>query len=612
MDNLARNIVKGSSKYNRSYVLSNLKTALKEEPFSLQLREYIQSLENWIIHDELGEGNFRVFSLEAGLGKTYNTYKIICNYLKDNQKIRRKFLIVKPFKNDVEECIHIIGQKLEQRKLLGITSFNWTEWMNKKEQLKNFDVLVITHQRYKDLCLNEDTRKAFCKERHTLIIDEKINFPVYSFDEAKYYDILNAIPVALHPKLFEVCEPLRMLKEKYSQLNGSNNECYRCNPVIDTELLNNFKSAVTSNLSNLRKQDKLQDVVEFLPLLEILYSNECIYNNGRISSYNQLHKLWGLKNNIILDANGTIDHLYGLSDRFFVKDESRFLNHSSSTINWINCNSSKSFIQRNHKAFFGNICNLIKAKKKDGDKVLIIVHKAFEETLLQHLQQYGLYNVGVGDSYQDESIAINHFYNLIGKNTYSHFNQCWLLGTPNIPMESHVLHWQQYLQSKLDGYELTMYSDKIEYKFREQVFEKIRVGHIVGELYQSAKRIQRNNQPKAEIFIVTKSVDIIRGVTNEMKNILEGERIDLDIGSNKKNSERKPTHSDAFVRYLNCLSPGIYPKKEIREVLGIKQANFNRCLKDYRVQDMIADKLISVHHNKIEKHRTLGTFFESN
>ena len=44
----------------------------------------------------------------------------------------------------------------------------------------------------------------------------------------------------------------------------------------------------------------------------------CIYNGENIITFDRRYKLWGLKNNIILDASSNIDGVYQISDDYNV------------------------------------------------------------------------------------------------------------------------------------------------------------------------------------------------------------------------------------------------------------------------------------------------------
>jgi hypothetical protein len=67
---------------------------------------------------------------------------------------------------------------------LGIHSDNWSdEWKFNLNEIKDFPLLIITHKRYIDLCLDEELRQYFIEDRGTLIIDEKIEFPIYFFSK---------------------------------------------------------------------------------------------------------------------------------------------------------------------------------------------------------------------------------------------------------------------------------------------------------------------------------------------------------------------------------------------------------------------------------------------
>lgn len=173
-----------------------------------------------------------------------------------------------------------------------------------------------------------------------------------------------------------------------------------------------------------------------------------------------MHRLFCLANNIILDANGQIDHLYNVKNgniQFVLDKQSRIIDHSGSTITHITFNTSKTSINKklntetNENGYFEKMTNFIKRNFKLGKRYLIVLHKEFvlsdngdEGGFIRQLRKVGFTDIAVGDEYNDESISVNWYGNLIGKNTWREFDCCYLVGTPNSRFESHVIHLCQY------------------------------------------------------------------------------------------------------------------------------------------------------------------------
>lgn len=548
----------------------------------------LETLSDLIINNETGKKRFAVFNMEAGLGKSRHTNEVIRRYFNapsENRQGHRKLLIVKAFKRDVEQCVNDLNQGGLQGRVLGITSDNWTEWRNQTHRFERFDVLTITHQRYMDLCLYSYQRKMVSKGRHTLILDESINFPMYSFDERKYKHVQHIIQTwHLDDEYIEICRPLINMITDLKSRNGSNNHCFVCLPRIDMTKLAQFKNRIQVNSASLTDYNA---VLDFIECLALLYANECIYNNGTLSTVNPRHRLWGLKNNIILDAAGAINPLYHIGRNVRIVSQQNIINHEHSTMHWIKSNSSRTFINR-CPDYLAEISKLIIQSYMPGRKTLLIIQKCFVEKLQEALASEGITDVAFGNEYTDQSVVIEHFGNLIGSNKYLDFSQCWILGMPNRRMESYLLNWKQYTNRPLKGNKLSISSGR-RWGFRNPEFEKVRVGALINELYQCVRRVQRIAKPKADIFIITKSEEIINGVASQLLNIKQSEPVQLML----RTSNRELTLYEKMRNLILELEPGTYAKRDLRASIGVSTNHFSDVCKHELIRGLINTGMIS-------------------
>ena len=560
-------------------------------------KNLIQQLEFRILNDNTGEGKFGVVSIEAGVGKSIQTNRIIMDRILDFTETPHRYLIVKPFKKDVLDCQKYIS--IQPAKIsLGITNENWSEWKKNLDGLESFKVLIITQARYVDLCLDEELKSYFTTGRDTLIIDERVNFPIHTFSEQIYKKAINILPVPLHKSLVEICQPLFNELIRCHQMKNSNNKLIVCEPSIDIELLKNFVENVLANLTHIDFNER-ENVKGFLTSLEVLYSSKGLFNNGSISTFNRKYRLWGLRNNIILDANGSIDATYKTPKYISICLDKTIIDHSNSTLTWIDQKTSYSGIRESKSKYFAEIASLLTINIKPSDKALIVIQNEFENDLDRYLREFGFTSIGVADSYNGEKIAINHFGNLIGKNLYSDFSQCWILGTPNIPMHSHVIHWMQYNQSELLDDSVEMARGKKKYSFKEKVFEEIRITHTIGEIYQSLKRVQRNPIPHAKFFVANSDPDVIDGVARLLKNV-KRETVLLNINSdNNKKSDTTNNKDLAILSFFKTKDEGVYSKSELCNSAGIEKAHLSRYWKDAEILKLIEPEIISIGHKSI-------------
>jgi hypothetical protein len=591
-----------------------MKEPLSQEEFKEEYRKKADILKDFILNRESGEDTIYVFNHEAGFGKSRITdevlqQEVLNTNLTELPENDRRFLLVKKFKKDVLQSEETISSSGRFRgAVLGITAENWTDgakWRFRKEQLKQFKVLIITHSRYISMCTDEEERQALMEGRHTLIIDEKVEFPIYSFDERQYDKLQRYLPKPAPPLLYEITFPLfeeMGFQKSRTNKDGKvrfNNEILICSPKLKNKesLLSEMRNLVDKN-ANLKLNDR-SDAYKILKALENLYGRKCLFNGDKISSILEHHKFLTLKNNIILDANGEIDALYSiqLSDGFESKRQTKIIYHDNCEIQHLQFNTSKTSIVKLEEEYFSKIINLIKDEHKPDDKTLIVMQKRFVmddnkrvASFVNRLYKNGVHSVFVGsedeeNKYNNESYAVNWFGNLIGKNDWKDFNQCWIIGTPLLPMDTYILNMWQYT-GKINwkiGREVVKKEGVQQFKNKD--LEKIRKGHVVGEIYQAIKRIQRNHHPKAQFFIVNNDSDVFNKVVKHLPNVQVREPIDLDIKSAKNRARLESMRQGKENKTLSILdvvlgkSPGSYTKSLIEEEAGILKGKLSRYFK---------------------------------
>lgn len=253
------------------------------ERYGKKYLDKIEHLRKRIIEYETGENQLVVIPLEAGLGKSLQSDRIIGEYWASDNAQHRRFLLVKRFVEDVESSVERINQHCGRIVALGITSVNWNEYKNNLAQLLDFPVAVITHERYVRLSRNPIGRKYFTLDRHTLIIDEALNQSIVSFSEELFRRIQSMLPVTLHGSLLDACKNLFDEISTQKQMKYGNS-LGKCRPKFDKTAFNRFKRDVDANLHNVSPKDR-DEVVKFVDSLEFLYNGQCLYNLGTISSF---------------------------------------------------------------------------------------------------------------------------------------------------------------------------------------------------------------------------------------------------------------------------------------------------------------------------------------
>lgn len=509
------------------------------------LDKQIKYLEKLILHKETGKDNFVIFGLEASLGKSVETTEIIKEYI--HGLITRRFLVVKRFKDD------IIQMEKEILFSLGITSENWSMWKNRLEDVANYNVLIISHERYLRLSIDPETRYWFEKDRHTLIIDELPSFPVTTINKEYLDNVKSILPWCLEDEFLEICKPIK------DKINSSKNSFEKCQLKINKKTLKCFITKIQANYWG----DNYNIINKFISDLEVIYSTKCICGNKNITSHNRNIKLWCLQNNIILDANARIDYRYQLMNNTEIISPEKILDHSTTIFHKVNFNSSLKNISTTTN-YYETIIEQIKLYQKPDSMTLIVTKEDYVERIKSCLP----------------NCAVTYFGNLIGKNDWRDFNQVWIINTPIYSYDNYIEHYRIF-----SGKELRRHSLKVSSgKFENEVFEKIRLGCIISETYQALKRINRDNSQRAEMFVVNNNNFIIGELIKELSGVTRGENIELkDIEYIKK---KKPTIVDKLVDYCLNLPPNTYSKKEIREELGINKNNFSRYLNNVKMLEL--------------------------
>lgn len=568
-----------------------------------------------IMEYETGEDNFNVFNFEAGLGKSLTVNKVLLECVFD-WDIKKKFLIVKRFNEESLKSLDFIDGGFVQNSI-AITHENWKDWQYKLEDLQSQKIIFISHQRYISLCENDELREAFTKKRDVLIIDEKVNFPVYTYNDFRYTNIFSILPDGLRESLMKVCKPLNEFIERQKTLKNTNKvftHKFKIHPATLRNFTNEIQVALDNNtISNL---DERTTITNFVNELQLFYSSQCIYNSGNISTHNPKHKHWGLNNNIILDASAGIDGVYSCNPpKFYLINQSRIVDHSQCKFNIIKFNSSKTKVNTYSEQYFSEMAQRIIENKKDNDKVLVVGHKDFAEKIHEQLILLHDENdiwIDKRDKkndkdYADQSIAISWYGNLIGKNWAENFTQVWLISTPNIPIEQYLIHFLHYSDDKIGNKS----TEITKGKYKNTMFNDIQRGYIASEMYQSLKRIQRVAVPKGEFFITCEDEEVINMVLSQFKNATVTNEIELDfvkqlqeekekqkeLRKQERHENRKPDQVDLFIEHIMTLKKGKYKKSDIASELSITK--LNRVLTDVRTKSLLNVKL-KIHTREIE------------
>ncbi len=135
------------------------------------------------------------------------------------------------------------------------------------------------------------------------------------------------------------------------------------------------------------------------------------------------------------------------------------------------------------------------------------------------------------------------------------------------------------------------------YRFRHKEFEQIRQTVIAAELYQAIKRINRNNDRVADVYIINNDQEILEKLIEQFNGIKVEEyslNIEYEISEKKVayDKEREEnSYYNNFIEFVSTLDKGVYQKKWIREQIGFSnQKTFSKLVlnKEKVIQFMAA------------------------
>lgn len=529
---------------------------------------------------------FQIFAWEAGLGKSKYSTEYVADAIEEaiiEGKPIPTFIIVKKFVRDVEQTTTKLKEYSflnGEEGVIGLTSETWQEkYAGNLRLLEDAMIVVMTHQRYIDICKSEPP--TYFKNKQTLIIDEKVQFPTYDFSKNKYDKIRSQFPYSIQKEFDKINESLLLKLEEHDS-KGTNQ--IRIDKLdFETIQINAFKDLLVKKKFSLSK-----DVSDYLEHLNYFYNQTLLYNNKKFNTINRNYKFRMLENNIILDASAVVDSIYD-SQKFIMVEERRILDYSKSKLLIENTNSSKSSM--NNEYFMKDIARFAPFITGNQRKCLFITHKSKAKELKKELELKGLkvhiapdkalkeerYELNI----EDVDAAINWFGNIVGQNEYSEFDMCCIVGTFNLPYPVYIL--QYVLYNDFEGFENWDLEIK-RGKFIEPKLEEIRQGTLAAEFYQALKRIQRNDTPNGIFSILIKDEDIYNKVTEQLSGIFS---ITVNRVWVEKPEKSKDTLVEKLYKYLKGKPIGKYKKKTVYTELEMDGGNFGRLFNEHPILEYL-------------------------
>jgi hypothetical protein len=558
-------------------------------------KEYLKK-EIW---DGYNQNIFKVLDHECGTGKSRTVEEAFAEYeTTEFACYNFKVLFVR---ERIEDCINSAKRINELAgKTIAIAvntkTYNTKEFNKIKKTLKDFRIVIITHEKYKSLCTDKENKKYFEEKRDTLVIDEFLNMCKGNELTINQKWISNIETMLGHRTLrnqFVDCVAEiedYLLSEKPIQSFFNAKIPLKTITTRINALKKSIKNALTKEYLNEQGYTKRQ-LIEDIENIKQFYIQTCVCEGNTIYCTNRRYQYWFLSmNNIILDASATLNMAYKLSPNFVVQHQSPVLDHSKWSFLIYKTNSCKSAKERAIN-YYQELNKIV--EQNNIDNTLVIGNKEDEAFTKANYK--------------------NHFGNITGSNDYKQLTNCVITHNPNMPFRQYVLEYLYYSNKKLDnrnswsGLNNGKGDEKV-YRFKEDKFEEYRQCKNANEIYQAIKRVNRTMEKESKIYIFNNDSETIDRVLKmfkgnkkvaEYENFIEFGKTDMD----KYNEERQENrHAMKFItlckeiiqlRHIDLQATkknrkgeeeqliGTYKKSTLRECLGIKdKGQFKRDILD--------------------------------
>lgn len=502
---------------------------------------------------------FLALNNEAGFGKTLYAEQALI----EAAVLGKQSIFCRKFIEDCNESVKRINEGYGIEIAIAINSENVVK---NKHLIHQYPIILITHERYVRLSLDKEQRDIFTDKREILVIDEEIDIvrPI-AISTRSISDFSGKLMKCRKTReLYEECtkeiyEFLMTNKKRifYKPSNGKKAELRQLRGFMDSNIDINYAEQL-----GMTKDDFFREIDN----LELALNNLAVVENSILYTYNNNVILWKLSNNILLDACADFNYLYEVSPYFKIADQEKIVDHSDWTMNIAKYNSCRTKKEKT-KNFYKIINDDIISRLEADDQMLVLGSKDERDKIIRHHQ-----------------VDYAWFQNIVGKNNWKNFNKCYIALNPQIPFPIYVLKYMFYsgLNFNPEGKWDAGHDNKV-YRFRNTEFEKVRQTVIVAELYQAIKRINRDNDKEAEIYLINNDQEILDKLIKQFNNIKVKEySLNLEYKTSEKKAayakdQAEKSYYNDFIIFISKLDKGVYQKKWVREQISFSNPkNFSK------------------------------------
>lgn len=486
---------------------------------------------------------FKVVDNECSFGKSTVALQGIIHYYSNPFNRNNKVIWVTERVEDCEENAQWLND------ITGIENFAVAITVDvprglREEYIRKYSVIFITHERYRRLSreYNEDERNSFQNGKHLMIIDEKINMQsTITFCKTKHNEMIEEIKKLVGKKASS--QALGLYYKIVSPLIKYLNKTTR-KDVYKQGLILNFQADlqdVKNNIDELKSiikanadedviyedfEDKeYQTIYEKIEDLKEFYNGRCIVDSMVYSKLcevvlqvpNYSMQMWGLQNNIVLDATASIDLTYQYKDDIFqLISQKKVFNHKYWNIHCLDVNCTTYGRTRKYTNFYEEINNII---QENGENNFFVMANLYddEEPTYKGSTTRRKKHIFFG--------SVGHVGNLNGRNDYAekknYINTDYIYENDR----SYILKYLYYNRNA----EIENWRSNSG-KFVDEKLDEFKMYEVARNLYQSIKRINRDMKYISNVFFLSHR----KQITNLTLSMLEGANIIDDIGLEKR------------------------------------------------------------------------------
>lgn len=519
-------------------------------------------------------GKIKVYNHECGTGKTLSTLETL-------KVMDKKVLFVGLRVSDIEGYAkYLNNDNMLTRAGIDIPyafAFHSKLYIDKisetKElkKLKNYQVLFITHEKYKQLSKDTTQRNKFTEGREVLIIDEFINmcniYCINRYNKERLSDILHSDRLRT-----EYIIPIFNDILKYIEAKGSQNRLFCFD--YDIKLINKLLAEI--KLENEITKEEKKKLTDFFKVMKL--NNNCtgyIECNSFYFADNSI-KYWTLDKTIMLDASSQLNPYD--KDKFTMMNQSKVLDHCNWTIYATKDNTTKS--GKSKMVNFAEVVNE-KINAIGDDTTLYIGSKSDEEVI--------------------NCENINHFGNLTGSNDYKELSNVVVGHTPQIPYSSIIVQYLYYYNKTQSDFDKTFKVVKINtktdntyvFRFKDSRFETMRVNSIANEIYQGIKRVNRDMSKDSNVILLQHDVKVINKVIGLMKGV---NIVDIPNLIEVTEREKKETNADRLITLLDDI---IANKKNYKDLLQVKKVRGKEVVQKKMYKKVLIREKLEIDSSKV-------------